>query len=98
MSFAMHFDILGYTKKLKEVGFTSQQAEMQVEIMTEIMRDHVATKQDLDQLGKSLKHEMKDLRHELKHDIKTLELRMTIKLGTLLIIAVSVLAAIIKLG
>jgi hypothetical protein len=84
MSFAIHFDTLGYTKKLKDAGFTARQAEAQVEIMTETL-DHLVTKSDLN-------HAIKELRGE----INTLELRMTIKLGAMLIVAISILAVIIK--
>ena len=42
------------TKKLKEVGFTEQQAEVQAEAMAELVNEQLATKRDLKELEMSL--------------------------------------------
>lgn len=44
------FDTLQYAKRLKEAGFTEQQAEVQAEALAEIVDDKLATKQDLKEL------------------------------------------------
>lgn len=43
----MVFNSLNYAKRLEPAGFTRQQAEVQANIMTEIVDEKIATKQDL---------------------------------------------------
>jgi hypothetical protein len=44
---AVALDTLAYAKRLREAGFTEQQAEAQAEALATVMTDSVATKQDL---------------------------------------------------
>lgn len=44
------FDTLKYTKKLRDAGFTEQQAEVQAEALKELIEEKLATKQDLKNL------------------------------------------------
>lgn len=44
------FNTLEYAKRLEASGFTRQQAEAQANIMTEIVDEKMATKQDLREL------------------------------------------------
>jgi hypothetical protein len=56
------FDTLQYAKKLKEAGFTEQQAEAQAEALKEIEASRIqelVTKQDLALLREELKGEIK---------------------------------------
>ncbi|MDP8227758.1 MAG: hypothetical protein P9L89_08990, partial [Candidatus Celaenobacter polaris] len=69
MSKAAIFDTLAYAKKLKAVGFTDEQAEVQAETFAEIIDEKLATKQDLKELEISLKRDMKELELRLKHDL-----------------------------
>ena len=48
---AITFDTHSYVKKLKAVGFTEEQAEVQAETLATIIEDRIATKQDLKDLG-----------------------------------------------
>ncbi|MBM2813719.1 MAG: hypothetical protein HW421_481 [Ignavibacteria bacterium] len=82
MGNGISFDTLAYTKKLKSVGFSEEQAETQVEILKSIMEDRLATKEDI---------------LDLKRDIKELELRMIIKLGALLAMSIAIVAVLVKL-
>ncbi len=79
------YNSLKHVKKLEEAGITREQAEAHVQIMTEIIETNLATKQDLKDLGSSLRQEMKEM-----------ELRMTIKLGTIVSIAIGVTVALAK--
>lgn len=47
---ATNFDTLAYAKKLKEAGFTEQQAEAQAEALRAVVDTNLATKQDLKEL------------------------------------------------
>jgi cytochrome P450 len=82
---AIWFDSHQIVKRLLSAGFTPSQAET----MVEAARDatvQLTTRRDLD-----------DLRKELKSDMAAMELRLVIKLGGMTVLAVGVLAAIIKL-
>lgn len=70
------FDTLRYAKKLKEVGFTEQQAEVQAECIKDIIDDKLATKQDLKELEVNLKRDIKEQETSLTRDIKHLEERI----------------------
>lgn len=85
-------DTLMYVKKLEAIGVPREQAELQVQVMADIVDQNYATKQDF----KELKQEMKDLRTELKHDMLMLESRLTIKLGSMMVVGIGAIATLIK--
>lgn len=80
------FDTLALAKKLQAAGFEQQQAEGITSALAETLGEQVATKQDI-----------ATLRSDLSSEIKTTELRLTIKVGSMLVVAVGVLTALIKL-
>jgi hypothetical protein len=47
MERAIIFDTLLFSKKLREAGFTQQQAEVQAEAIAQLIEDQIATKRDL---------------------------------------------------
>ena len=47
---AIALDTLAYAKRLREIGFTEQQAEGQAQALAAAMTDSLATKQDLREL------------------------------------------------
>jgi hypothetical protein len=67
MGFAI--DTLQYAKKLRAVGFSEAQAEAQVEILAEAVRDSLVTKADLneglDKLRADLRVEFRDFHSSL---------------------------------
>lgn len=93
MSQAAIFDTLAYAKKLKAVGFTEEQAEVQAETLSEIIDERLATKQDI----LALKKDIKELEISLKRDIKELEMRLTIRLGTMMAASIAIVAVLVKL-
>ncbi len=80
----MH-DTLMYVKKLEAVGVPRDQAEAQVEIMSQIVDSNFATKQDLKDLSAELRTEMGGLRLEIKDS--------TIRFGKMLAAAVGIIIA-----
>ena len=58
MAQVIAFDTLAYAKKLKRVGFTEEQAEVQAEALAEMVNDTLATKRDLQELELRLKHDL----------------------------------------
>lgn len=58
MGSAIAFDTLAYSKKLKNVGFTEQQAEVLAETQAELIEERLATKKDLEQLRLATKQDI----------------------------------------
>ena len=102
----MALDTYKAVKKLQEVGFDESQAEMVIRMIGEAYDDSVATKADIAAVrtelvaqGAELRVEIQDIRAELKAiraEIRDIEQRMTIKLGGLLVLALTLLTAINK--
>ena len=90
---ATTFDSLGYFEKLKEAGFTEEQARVQANAMREVIEERLATKADLVQLEERLTNEIRKMESEMQK----LELRMTLKLGAMLAASVAVVATLVKL-
>ena len=80
------FDTLMYSKKLKQAGFTEEQAEIQAEAIKELIDDKLATK-----------HDLKQTEERLTNKINEMSYKLTIRMGGMLVTAVVILAAIIKL-
>ncbi|MBI5184148.1 MAG: DUF1640 domain-containing protein [Nitrospinae bacterium] len=73
MGNAIAFDTHVYVKKLKAVGFTEEQAEVQAETLSALIDDRLSTKHDLKELEIALQRDMKELEAGLKRDMKELE-------------------------
>ena len=92
---------LEYAQKLKAVGVPPEQAEAHAMAIYEIVNSNLATKRDI----KELDLKIETIKAELKRDIKELELKIensnnkqTLKLGSILIIALTVIVALSKLS
>lgn len=95
-SFAI-YDTHGFIKRLKAVGFTEEQSEVFANEQTKLIENHLATKRDIEELRVDLKRDIEELRVDFKRDMKELEYRMTIKLGTMMVVAVISVATLVKL-
>jgi len=87
------FDTLKFANKLKSAGVLPEHAEAEAEALADIFEinlKEVATKEDI-------KHLEERLCERFDGKFIQLEQRMTIKLGTLMVIAVSAVAALVKL-
>jgi len=129
---ALAFDTHEYVKRLKAVGFTETQAEVQTTMMIDLLTTQMVTRDYFDQSLKDLRNEMylqfkdlrneidlrfkeidvrfKDLRNEMDLRFKEtdarfsqidarfneLELRLTIKLGAMMVLAIGVVATLVK--
>lgn len=94
------FDTLRFSQRLEEAGLTATQAAGTAAAFAEAIKELVAqlaTKHDVDLLRQELRSEIGALRHELKADIAQIELRMTIKLGSMMAASVALTAALVKL-
>ncbi|PJI56404.1 DUF1640 domain-containing protein [Escherichia coli] len=83
----VYFDTLKFVEKLEASGIPAAQARAISDAVRESHESvEVATKRDLD-----------DLKKELRSDMELLRKDLTIKMGGMFVVAVGVLAAIIKL-
>ncbi len=57
----------------------------------------MATKRDLAELESNLRRDMKDMETNLRRDMKEIEMRLTIRLGAMMVVAVGVVATLVKL-
>jgi len=73
------FDTHAYVKKLKRVGFSEEQAEVQAEALSALIEERRATKRDLKELEERLTY------------------RLTLRLGGMMVAAVGIVAALVKL-
>ena len=112
------FDTHDFVKRLTEVGMPEAQAEILAEEQSRLIKERLATKQDLKamevaimelkrdikELEDRLKRDMMELKRDLreaedrlKRDLREMEQKLTIKLGGIMVIGVSVLAVFVKL-
>jgi histone H3/H4 len=83
------FDTLKFARRLKEAGMDPRLAEEQAEALAEALEVNLqalATKADI-----------KQLENDLRKDMQLMEQRLVIKLGSMLVVAVGVVAALVKL-
>jgi hypothetical protein len=94
---AYTFDSLGYAKRLRDGGVPQDQAEAHAEAARDFMMAELATKSDL----LAIKNDLLATEQRLQTSIKTLEetltLRLTVRLGAMLVVCVGALATILKL-
>ena len=87
---AITFDTLAYAKKLKNAGVSEAQAEVQAESLAEIIEDNLATKRDIKELEINLQRDLKEMELRLTH-------ALTLRLGSMLIVGIGVVATLVKL-
>jgi hypothetical protein len=102
------FDSLGYAKRLRENGVAQNQAEAHAEAARDFIMAELATKADLrtelqavraDLLAvkQELQTVKQELQTELRTSIETQSLRLTVRLGAMMIVALGALATLLRL-
>jgi hypothetical protein len=89
------FDTLAYAKELKTGGFTEKQAEVQAHALVRIIDEKLATKPDIDALRLDLRQTEERLKAEIRNTEERLSHHLTVRLGSMLVVAVGVLAALV---
>ena len=80
------FDTHEFVTNLKQAGFVEEQAEAVVNTVKKAQTEaDLATRADLDGVANNLRHEMRELEH-----------RLTMRFGGMLVVAVGILAILIK--
>jgi hypothetical protein len=85
-------DVFKYAKQLEKAGFSREQAEIQLQVFSEIVEGELATKQDL----KILETGVEGRFNNLENKILQAEYRLTIKLGSLLVLGFTAMATLMK--
>jgi len=95
---AITFDTLKFVQTLEDAGVDRQQASaFAVAVRDSHETAELATKADLREMEVRMDVKMEVLRSELRGDMKALELRMTIKLGSLFTVGIGLILAVLKL-
>ena len=84
------FDTHAFVKELTAAGMPEAQAEVLASSQAKLIDEKLATKQGLKKLEERLRRNMVELELRLKHDL-------TVRLGSMMVIAVGVVAALAKL-
>lgn len=82
---ALTFDTLKFARRLQAAGMEQRLAEEQAEALAEALEanlENLATKADI---------------ADLRRDMQLMEQRLIIKLGSMMVVAVGVVAALVKL-
>jgi hypothetical protein len=90
---AYAFDTLGYSKRLRDNGVPQAQAEAHAEAARDFIMAQLVTQQDLQAAVALLDTKLMLLDTKLD----TLSLRLTVRLGVMLVVAIGLLASILKL-
>ena len=84
------FDTHAFVKELAEAGIPEKQAEVLARSQATLIDEKLATKQDLKELEARLRRDMKELELRLTHDL-------TQRLGSIMVVAIGVVAVLVKL-
>ncbi len=101
------FNTLHYANAMKLAGMAPKLAEAQADALSELIEDSFATKNDVGLVKQDVAFVKQDLAavkqdlhiavKELRAEMKELEYRLTLKLGSMMVVAVTVVAALVKL-
>lgn len=93
MAHTIPFDTHAFIKELQTAGLSENQAEVQAMALTKALAEfqesylvELATKQDLREMELRLKHDLAVLKHDL-----------TVRLGSMMVVGVSLVVALMKL-
>ncbi len=84
------FDTHKFVRKLKTAGFDEAQAEAVADAFSEAQGEaELATKADITNLRRDI--------DDVRRDMREMEQRMIIKMGSMMVVAIAVIAALVKL-
>ena len=90
------FDTQELVMQLESSGFTRQQSDTVVSVLKKAQSE-LSTKRDIEDLRLSTKQEIDELRHDMDARLIQLEQRLTIKLGSMMVVAIGIVAVLVKL-
>ena len=87
------FDTLKFAKRLEDAGVPTAQAAATASAFAEATGEVLATKMDIGDLRRDLVNEIASVRRDMREQ----ELRLTIRLGTMLVAAIGLAATLHRL-
>ena len=87
------FDTYAFVKRLTTAGMPEAQAEILATEQANLIESRLATKQDIANVQKDIE----SLRREVDSKIDKLALQLTVRMGGMLVVAVGVLATVLRL-
>ena len=94
---AIMFDTHAFVKELTEAGMPETQAEVLARNQAALIDEKLATKEDIKRLELATKRDLEKLETCFKRDMREMELRLTLRLGSMMVVAIGVVAALVKL-
>ncbi len=94
---ALLFDTHKAVKDLQEAGFDEAQAEAVVATVGTAIIGNVATKQDVVEARNASKSDIQTLGSGLRSEMQAMELRITLRMGGLIVAGVALIIALDKL-
>jgi hypothetical protein len=91
------FNALKYTQEMERAGFSREQAEVSMKVLIDVMNENFATKSDLKDLELEMKAGFRETNLRFESAIRELDYKLTIKLGTMLTVAIGATATLVKL-
>ena len=103
------FDTHAFVKCLTQAGMDEQQAEALVACQVQLINDSLATKQDIEEVKLDIEEVKRDIEEvkldiqavkkdiaALKTDMQKMELRLTLRLGSVIIVTMGVFATLVR--
>ena len=98
---AIMFDTHAFVKELTEAGMPETQAEVLARNQAALIDEKLATKEDIKRLELATKRDLEKLETCFKRDMRETELRLTytltLRVGSMMVIAIGVVATLVKL-
>lgn len=94
---SLAIDTLRYAKRLREAGFSQEQAEVQAEALSEAVRESLVTKLDLNEAVDKLRTEVRDGHAQIRVEIRDLHSGLIRGLVPLMLGQLAAMAALVKL-
>ena len=88
---------LEYARRLRQAGFSEQQAEGQARALAAVMTDTLATKQDLRELEHRIDARFAQQDAVFDARLADLERRLTLRMGGIMVASVGVVSALVKI-
>ena len=94
-SSALTFDRLAYVDRLRNGGIEEGQARAHAEALDAALRDSVATRNDLDELGRDLRGEIREVETRLEAKIETSAANLRVEILRWLVVTQIALAGFV---
>ena len=98
---AIMFDTHAFVKELTQAGMPEAQAEVLARNQAALIDEKLATKEDIKRLELATKRDLEELETSFKRDMKEMELRLTynltVRFGSMMVVSIGVIAALVKL-